>query len=70
MPLTLILTEGVIPEGRETEALARLSELMLKWHGLLGNEVIKPNVIGAQNCKTGITSEYIARTQPPGLVNI
>jgi hypothetical protein len=31
---------------------------------------LKPNVIGAQNCKTGITSEYIARTQPPGLVNI
>jgi hypothetical protein len=47
MPLTLILTEGVIPKGRETEALSRLSELMLKWHGLLGNEVMKPNVIGS-----------------------
>jgi hypothetical protein len=31
---------------------------------------LKPNVIGAQNCKTGITSEYIARAQAPGLVNI
>jgi hypothetical protein len=47
MPLTLILTEGVIPKGQETVALARLSELMLKWHGLVGNEVIKPNLIGS-----------------------
>ena len=47
MPLTLILTEGVIPKGRETEALSRLSELMLEWHGLVGNEVMKPNVIGS-----------------------
>jgi len=30
---------------------------------------LKHNPIGG-NCKTGITSEYIARTQPPGLVNI
>ena len=30
---------------------------------------LKPNPIGG-NCATGITSEYIARTQPPGLVNI
>ena len=32
--------------------------------------LLRPVVIGAQNCKTGITSEYIARTQPPGLANI
>jgi hypothetical protein len=32
--------------------------------------LLKPVVIGAQNCKTGITSEYIASTGGPGLVNI
>ena len=32
--------------------------------------VLRPVVIGAQNCKTGITSEYIASTGAPGLVNI
>jgi hypothetical protein len=46
MPLTLILTEGVLPEGQEKVAIARLSEAMLRWHGLTGNEVMTPNVIG------------------------
>ena len=32
--------------------------------------LLRPVVIGAQNCKTGITSEYIASTGGPGLVNI
>lgn len=32
--------------------------------------VLKPDVIGAQNCKSGITSEYISRAQPPGIFNI
>ena len=27
--------------------MARLGEAMLKWHGLTGNEVMAPNVIGA-----------------------
>ena len=31
---------------------------------------LRPVVIGAQNCKTGLTSEYIASTGGPGLVNI
>ena len=46
MPLQLTLTEGILPKGQEKIAFARLSEAMLKWHGLAGNEVMAPNVIG------------------------
>src|SRR3954469_13647478 len=46
MPLQLILTEGILPKGQEKVAFARLSEAMLKWHGLTGNKVMTPNVIG------------------------
>ena len=46
MPLQLTLTEGVLPKGQEKVALARLSEAMLRWHGLTGNTVMTPNVIG------------------------
>ena len=47
MPLTLTVTEGVLPKGEERVAFARLSELMLKWHGLAGNESMTPNVVGS-----------------------
>lgn len=47
MPLTLTLTEGVLPKGSEKIAFARLSESMLKWHGLTGNTVMTPNVVGS-----------------------
>ena len=47
MPLTLTLTEGVLPQGQEKVAFARLSEAMLKWHGLTGNKVMTPNVVGS-----------------------
>jgi hypothetical protein len=47
MPLTLTLTEGVIPAGQEKLAFARLSEAMLKWHGLTGNKTMTPNVVGS-----------------------
>jgi hypothetical protein len=47
MPLTLTLTEGVIPVGQEKLAFARLSEAMLRWHGLTGNKVMTPNVVGS-----------------------
>jgi hypothetical protein len=46
MPLTLTLTEGVLPKGAEKAAFARLSDAMLKWHGLSGNAVMTPNVVG------------------------
>ena len=46
MPLTLIVTEGVIPQDREQATMARLSEAFLKLHGLAGNRFMTPNVIG------------------------
>jgi hypothetical protein len=49
MPLTLTLSEGVLPKGTEKTAYARLSDAMLKWHGLSGNKVMTPNVIGHIN---------------------
>jgi hypothetical protein len=44
MPLTLTLTEGVLPAGSEKIAIAQLTEAMLKWHGLAGNKIMRPNV--------------------------
>ncbi len=44
MPLTLTLTEGVLPAGTEKQAIAQLTAAMLKWHGLSGNKVMTPNV--------------------------
>jgi phenylpyruvate tautomerase PptA (4-oxalocrotonate tautomerase family) len=47
MPLTLIVTEGVIAKDREAQTMGRLSEAFLKLHGLAGNPVMTPNVIGS-----------------------
>lgn len=47
MPLTLTLTEGVLPKGTEKATFARLSEAMLKLHGLFGNKVMTPNIVGS-----------------------
>ena len=47
MPLTLTLTEGVLPKGQEKVAFQRLSDAMLRAHGLAGNKVMIRNVIGS-----------------------
>ena len=47
MPLTFTITEGVLPKGEEKVAFARLSEAMLKWHGLKGNRKMTANVAGS-----------------------
>ena len=47
MPLTLTLSEGVLPAGTEKQAFARLCDAMLKWHGLSGNKAMTPNVVGS-----------------------
>jgi hypothetical protein len=47
VPLTLTLTEGVLPAGQEKLAYRRLSEAMLKWHGLTGNKLMTSNVVGS-----------------------
>jgi len=46
MPLTLIVTEGVLPKQSESETIAKLSESFLRLHGLSGNKFLTPNVIG------------------------
>lgn len=46
MPLTLIVTEGLIPEDRFADTVARLSESFLRLHGLSGNRALTPNVVG------------------------
>lgn len=49
MPLTLTLTEGVIPAGTENDAVALITDSMLKHHGLLGNAVMTPNITAMVN---------------------
>ena len=49
MPLTLTLTEGVLPKGTEKQAVKAISNAMLKWHGLTGNKVMTPNVTAIVN---------------------
>ncbi|MBI5462292.1 MAG: 4-oxalocrotonate tautomerase [Gammaproteobacteria bacterium] len=49
MPLTLTVTEGVLPKGTEKAIFKRLAEAFLKWHGLTGNKAMTPNVIGSIN---------------------
>ena len=44
MPLTLTLTEGVIPAGKEKEAIVQITDAFLKNHGLNGNTVMTPNI--------------------------
>jgi hypothetical protein len=49
MPLTLTITEGVLPKGQESIAFTRLSDAMIKWHGLTGNTAIESNIVGSIN---------------------
>ena len=49
MPLTLTLTEGVLPEGAEKQAVKRITDAFLKNHGLSGNDVMTPNVTAHVN---------------------
>ena len=44
MPLTLTLTEGIIPPDKVKEAIVQLSDAMLAAHDLTGNSVMTPNV--------------------------
>ena len=49
MPLTLTLTEGVLPKGAEAQAVTQITDAMLKWHGLTGNKVMTPNITATVN---------------------
>jgi len=44
MPLTLTLTEGVLPSEKVKEAVVQITDSLLKNHGLTGNSVMTPNI--------------------------
>lgn len=46
MPLTLIITEGLLPPEKEALTMASLAETFMQLHGLSDNTFMKPNVIG------------------------
>ena len=46
MPLTLIVTEGLLPQHRHQDTLARLAGAFLRLHGLENNDFLVPNVVG------------------------
>jgi hypothetical protein len=47
MPLTLTVTEGILPAGQEKTVFAKLCASMLKWHGLSDNRAMTENVVGS-----------------------
>ncbi len=44
MPISITLTEGVIPAGQEGVAVAKITKSFLKHHGMGGNKLMTPNV--------------------------
>ena len=46
MPIQIIVPEGVLTADAEAEAFRKLTELLLRLHGLSGNKFMTPNVIG------------------------
>jgi phenylpyruvate tautomerase PptA (4-oxalocrotonate tautomerase family) len=46
MPITLVATEGVLSEQRQSQVFAELTEAFLRHHGLAGNAFMTANVIG------------------------
>ena len=46
MPIQIIVPEGALTPIAEAEAFRKLTELLLRLHGLTGNRFMTPNVIG------------------------
>ena len=44
MPITITLSEGVVPVGKEKDVVAQVTDAFLATHGLAGNKVMTPNV--------------------------
>lgn len=49
MPITLTLTEGVLSQAKVKEAVAKITDSLLRHHGLGGNRVMTPNVTAHVN---------------------
>src|SRR2546423_14134023 len=46
MPIQIIVPEGILSAEAQAEAFQKLTELLLRLHGLSGNKFMTPNVIG------------------------
>jgi len=46
MPIQVIVPEGALTPAAEAEAFRKLTDLLLRLHGLSGNRFMTPNVIG------------------------
>jgi hypothetical protein len=46
MPIQIIVPEGVLTSDAEAEAFQKLTDLLLRLHGLSGNAFMTPNIIG------------------------
>lgn len=49
MPITLTLTEGVLPVNKVEQAIAQLTASLLEHHGMSGNKVMTPNITAHVN---------------------
>ena len=62
MPIQIIVPEGVLTAEAEAEAFKKLTDLLLRLHGLSGNKFMTPNVIGEVTVVPGVPSP--AASQP------
>ena len=46
MPIQVIVPEGTLSADAQAEAFRKLTDLLLRLHGLTGNKFMTPNVIG------------------------
>ena len=44
MPISITITEGVLPKGSEKQVVSKITDAFLNHHGLLGNKVITRNI--------------------------
>lgn len=49
MPLTITLTEGVLPRAAISQAVAQITDSFMKHHAMSGNKVMTPNVTAHVN---------------------
>lgn len=49
MPITLTLTEGVLPSAAISKAIAQITDSFMKHHAMSGNKVMTPNVTAHVN---------------------
>jgi phenylpyruvate tautomerase PptA (4-oxalocrotonate tautomerase family) len=68
MPISVQVTEGLLTTQGQREVLGRISETLLRLHGLTGNRFMTPNVVGHLSVSPVATS--IAGGKPQSLAVI